>query len=261
MSIVSGKTKDQLLLTYRKANKTRRTGILAKAGFATEADYLTYLMGPDPVPDEKLIIHNVHIVDISGSMAGAKLASAVQGVNQEVDELKKDNSVDYTHSLVEFSGPDHIRTICWKVPMKDVAKYSTRDVSSTALNQAIGQTLNKLVAEIKPDEKVLVKIFTDGGENSSQGAYRDSKVLKEFIKECEAKGFTITFIGTDYDVRQVIDTLGVDMSNTFTHDNTSRGIYLASVARGASTVEYAQKAKRKEDVSKGFYKTIKENKS
>jgi uncharacterized protein YegL len=258
---MSTKTKDQLLLTYRKSNKARRTSILAKAGFATEADYIAYLLAPDAVPEEKPIIHNIHIVDVSGSMRGPRLRGAVQGVNQEIDELKKDDSVEYTHSLVEFSGASYIKTIAWKIPIADVPIYSSIDRDSTALNDAIGQTLERLVKEMKGDEKILVKIFTDGGENASVGKYRLSSDLREFIKSCEAKGFTITFIGTASDVQHVIQNLSIDASNTFMHDNTERGIYLASSARGASTLEYSKKVLRKEDVSKGFYsKTLKNDK-
>lgn len=253
------KTKDQLLLEYRKANKKSRISLLKREGFATETDYLSFLLAPDAtVADEKPIIHNVHIVDISGSMAGGKLRSAVQGVNEEVEELKKDTTVNYTHSLVEFSGPNHIKTVCWKTPIGDVGLYATRDIDSTALNQATGQTLEKLVSEMKSDEKVLVKIFTDGGENSSQGKWKLSSDLKEFIKQCQDKyGFTITFIGTTNDVQQVIQNLSIDISNTLTHDNTAHGVYMASMARGIATKAYASKVLKKEDVKKGFYKDIK----
>jgi uncharacterized protein YegL len=255
---MSTKTKEQLIAEYRRANKKARPGILKRQGFSTEQDYFAFLMAPDPVNDDKPTIHNIHIVDISGSMAGAKLRSAVQGVNTEVDELKKDTAVNFTHSLIEFSDSYDIKTICWKTPIADVKPYVTTDRGSTALNQAIGETLERLVKEIKPFEKVLVKIFTDGGENASLGKWARREDLREFIKECQDKhGFTITFIGTKYDVDTVVNTLNIHVSNTLTHDNTSQGVYLASMERGIATKSYASKVLRKEDVSKGFYKDIK----
>lgn len=257
---MSTKTKDLLLLDYRKSNKTRRARIIAKAGFATEADYIAYLMGPDPVPDtdQKPIIHNIHIVDISGSMSGAKIQAAMQGVNEEIDELKKDSRVEYTHSLVEFSEPFHIKTVSWKVPINSAPLYRTSVRGSTALNQAVGETLTRLVNEMKGDEKILIKIFTDGQENASNGYYANRNNLARFIKECEDRGFTITFIGTQSDIDYVVNNLNVDASNTFAHANTGQTMYLASATRSAATMDYATKVLQKKDVRKGFYKDIKQ---
>lgn len=252
------KTKDQLLLDYRKSNKERRTKILAKAGFATEIDYVNFLLAPDAVPDAEIKVHNVHVIDVSGSMSGAKLRGAVQGINEEVAELKKDPSgVEHTHSIVEFSNSSDIKTVCWKVPIKEVTTYNTYDRGMTALNQAVGETLQRLVKEQSGTDKVLVKIFTDGGENNSSGPFKDKKILAEFIKECEDKGITVTFIGTEVDVKTVINTLNIDASNTLTHDNTSAGIYASSLTRSAATLAYSQKVLKKQDVSKGFYKQLK----
>ncbi len=69
---MSTKTKDQLLLTYRKSNKSRRANILAKAGFATEADYIAYLLAPDAVKtdEESDMLDQVIAFDTTGSMSG-----------------------------------------------------------------------------------------------------------------------------------------------------------------------------------------------
>jgi hypothetical protein len=256
---MSNKTKDQQLLDYRKANKTRRVKILANAGFAGEAEYLAFLMGPDPIADEKPLIHNVHIIDISYSMKGAKLASALQGINDEVTELKKSTDVDFIQSVVEFSEEQHIKNVIWRQPIATTPVYYSDPISGTALYQAVGQTLQLLRQSKLPGEKVLVKIFTDGEENSSRGEFRNPTVLSKLIKQCEEEDFTITFIGTDRDIRTVVNHLSIDTSNTFAHDNTARGIYLASNERIGATLSYSNKVLRKEKVTKGFYKTIKED--
>jgi len=262
------KTKEELLLTYQKATKDKRAKAVTKAGFTTEAEYLEYLLKPEVTTGAaslfkhnqapKPTIHNVHIVDISGSMMGAKLTSAVLGVNSEVDELKKETAVNYTQTLIQFSGPDVIETVLYKVPMKDVPIYSTSSQGSTALNQAVAETLIRLKAEAN-DDKVLVKIFTDGEENASAGkwyGHAGAGLLATLIKECEPLGFTVTFIGTKRDVAYAINTLGIHASNTMTHDNTGETIMLASYARSAGTAAYANKVLKKKDVSKGFYKDI-----
>lgn len=267
------KTKEELLLTYQKATKDKRAKAVIKAGFTTEAEYLEYLLKPEVTSGSpaaaslfkhnqapKPTIHNVHIVDISGSMSGSKLSSAVLGVNSEVDELKKEDNVIYTQTLVEFSGPDVIRTVFNKTPMKEVTSYSTRAMGSTALHEAVAETLLRLKSEHNGTDKVLVKIFTDGGENASSGKWYGASgaaLLADLIKECEPLGFTVTFIGTKHDVDYAVNTLGVHVSNTMTHDNTGETIMLASYARSAGTAAYANKVLKKKDVSKGFYKDVK----
>ena len=269
-------------MDYRKSNKERRNRTVAKAGFSTEAEYLAYLMQPDvsagspaaaalfahntPKVEEKPTIHNVYIIDISGSMGGARIKAAMAGVNGELDLLKKDDAVNYTQTIVEFSGYDHIRCNMYKVPIKEVGTFKTSVVGSTALNQAIGETIERLRTDQKKDsegnyEKVLVKIFTDGGENDSQGIYSPYKggnqVISRLISTSEGEGFTVTFVGTEQDVKYVVNNLHVDFSNTLSHDNTERGIGQSFLLSAGATVEYAAKVLRKEDVKRGFYKTIK----
>lgn len=270
------KTKEELLLDYKKSNKIRRAATIKKAGFLDESEYLAYLMEPDSTAGSpqaaalfkhnqpalvKPTIHNVHILDVSGSMSGGKIAGAIQGINEEVKELQNDKSpVIYTHSLIEFSNHDDIISVCHRIPIADVKPYSTSTRGMTALNQALGETLEKFRKEIPKGEKVLVKVFTDGGENHSRGKWADRKALKEFIEECENNDFTITFIGTQHDVNTVITTLNVAATNTLSHDNTASGIYAASQTRGIATMAYAKKVLEKKDVSKGFYKDLKSNK-
>lgn len=251
------KTKDELLLDYRKSNKERRVKIVARAGFLSEAEYLKHLMGPDTVAI-KPTIHNVHIVDISYSMSGGKIESAVEGVNIEMEELKKDTAVEYTQTIVEFSASNQIFTRCNKIPIKSCSRYSTRTLGSTALNQAAGETLAGLLRTHTKGEKVLVKIFTDGEENASTGPYRSSSALANLIKECEdTNDFTVTFVGTERDVKNVIDHLHIDASNTLSHDNTTRGVQQAFFASVGATQLYSQKVLAKKEVKKGFYKDIK----
>lgn len=263
------KTSEELLFAYKKANKQRRITILTNSGFADESSYLASLMGSDTVTkssaaaaalfkfnkkeEPKIVIHNVHILDASGSMHGAKLQNAVQGINEEIRELQKDNTVIYTQTLVDFSGSGDIRTTVYKTPIANCQPYSCESRGMTALNQAVGETLERLRKDTPPEEKVLVKIFTDGGENASKGQYAFSKDLAEYIKECESKGFTITFVGTTFDVNTVVRTLNIHASNTLSHDNTSRGVAGAFAATGSATMAYVRNLKSKKNVSKNFY--------
>jgi uncharacterized protein YegL len=266
---MSLKTNDQLLLDYRKSNKARRARIVAKSGFTTEADYLASLLEPDsttgsaaaaklfkrndPVVEETPTIHNVYILDASGSMHGPKIQNAIIGINDEIRELKKDLTVNYTQTIVDFADSNDIKTTMYKVPISTCGIFHTRDRGMTALNQAVGETLTRLSKDNKKGEKILVKIFTDGGENNSRGQFADPKTLAELIKQCEANDFTVTFVGTSYDVNNVINTLKIDASNTLTHDNTARGVQTAFMASAGATMLYSANVKAKKSVSKNFY--------
>jgi len=56
-------------------------------------------------------IHNIHILDRSGSMSGAKFRSAVSGILDEIKVLKsieKTEPVTYTQTVVNSLKPEHL---------------------------------------------------------------------------------------------------------------------------------------------------------
>ena len=67
---------------------------------------------------------------------------------------------------------------------------------------------------------------------------------------------TVTFIGTDFDVENVISRLGIDKSNTLSYDGTAKGLEASFDATIASRVEYSTNVVQGKDVSRGFYKNI-----
>lgn len=254
------KTKMEQLATFKKANKEYKIKLAEKAGFKTAGEYLASLTGKStkktvkPVKSkEKPLIHNVFILDASGSMAGGKLINALEGINSEIKELQKDKKVDYLQTIVDFSSFDDIKTPYFKVKLSDVVSYTTKARDMTALNQAIGETLERIVSNQLKDEKVLVKIFTDGLENHSR-KYKSNSELSKFIKECESKGFTITFVGTNSDVAGVIRNLSIDVSNTLVHNNTPESVKASFKISTESTINYSSKVLRGENVLMGFYK-------
>lgn len=263
---MSGKTKVELLAQYKRANTEYKKKILIREGYgkSNEKGYLDYLNN-NIVPkvdsrkiskhcaNTKPVINNVHILDISGSMGGEKLKSAIIGINDEVRELQQNKEAIFTHTLVTFSGSTQITSVYFLEPINNVKDFNTKDIGMTALYQAIGETLEKLFSKVKFGEKTLVKIFTDGGENGSVGKYKDTKVLREFIKTCEGNGFTITFVGTQTDTENIIKQLSIDSSNTLVHDNTTFGIKKMANTRSVATANYVSAVVAGEDVLTGFY--------
>lgn len=205
---------------------------------------------------QKPRIHNVFIVDASGSMAGSKYANAIGGVNELLKSIATDTDTDNNAMIVEFEG----NKIVTRLALGDTIPETYQGMGTggmTPLNQAIGETLETVLKTRKKQynvaDKVLVSIFTDGEENSSRGKYATADVLRDFIKKLEGEGFTITFIGTQDEVQYAINTLAMQASNTLVHTNTA-----ASVKRSFDTTLKARKAYSKsvakgEDVTAQFY--------
>jgi len=265
---------EKLLEDFKKANLAAKEKLAAKYGFSSTSEYLKYLESQIAVDTalvevktttpktkkktkvvERITVHNVHILDASGSMSGPKFNAALTGINKEVEEMRKDNSTDVTQTVVHFSDPYDIQTAFWKTPLGKVGTFHAVTRGSTALLQTVGETLTKLLSEANGKDKVLVKIFTDGQENSTamNSPWRSTKAVADLIKECEAKGFTITFVGTEEDVAYVIRLLSVDKTNTLSHKNTAESIGATYMMSTVATAKFRSSASRGEDVSRGFY--------
>lgn len=210
-------------------------------------------------------IHHVHILDSSGSMDGGKYINAVAGINldiKSIQESRKDFSeLTETMSIIEFDYSHKIRTHYIMSPVESIGTFISKCFGgSTALYQAIGETIDQLLAKKKKEDKVVLKIFTDGGENASQGQYKNNSVLRQLISKVEEEdNFTVTFVGTEYDVKLITQKLSIDSSNTLVHDNTTLGVQRAFGQTVNSTKAYRKGVASGQDVSANFYsKTIEE---
>jgi hypothetical protein len=171
-------------------------------------------------------------------MLGGKYDNAISGINEEQNVLRGNPEINYTQTVIEFDSDfKGLRTHehYFMTPIEDTANIIGVGANGgTPLNQALGELLERLFKHVKHGEKVVVTVFTDGGENASQGTYRDGNALRHTIKLCERLGYTITFMGTKFDVNAVVANLGIHASNTLSHNNTAEGIAASYKTRGAS---------------------------
>lgn len=199
-------------------------------------------------------IHNVLILDASGSMAGSKYETATKGVSTEIFELnaaKELEGILLTQSLIEFSDiktSEHL----WMIPSQNVrvAPKFNGATGGTPLYVTIEKTIKKLLEWKRPEDKVLLKIFTDGEDTTTY----DPADLKRLISRVEEEnGFTITFEGTRFTGEKVARDIGIKASNMFFHDNTSDGLARGISSRTTSTVNYAVKFSAGDDLKENFY--------
>lgn len=181
---------------------------------------------------EKRTIHNVFMIDRSGSMIGKRHNSAKTGILNIVNSIKSDNYNNNTVTVIEFWADNLLLgkvsplvtndLLFMTVPeFIDNINFSMPD-GGTPLNDAIGKTITRLLSVVKEGEPVLINIFTDGEENSS--VEFTANALSNLIKSVESKNFTVTFQGTEREIRYAIERLKLSPKNTIVHDNTDVGI-------------------------------------
>lgn len=261
---MSSKFYENALTALKKANTSRKMVLAGKAGYDSVEAYKSFLESqvskpmatPEKVSEttaQKPVVIVIDVIDCSGSMSGPKVNNAIQGINSGVYEMKKETLVDYKYAICDFAG----RGDCNVSPIKDIKdvspfRFTTRGM--TALNDAVANVLTKAKGEKTPEQKVLVNIYTDGGENNSRVSQRE---VKELVNECEANGFTITFIGTEQDTRDIINDYNIKESNTQSYDGTARGLQESMVMNMNARGSYADKLSKGLDVTVGFFKEVK----
>lgn len=214
-----------------------------------------------------VIIHNVHILDASGSMSGGKYNNALKGINGEIMSMKDDGE-GMTQTIIEFDsdggmwdGKLRLTTHYFMTPAVNcTAIVGVGARGGTPLYQTVGESIDKLLTHVKAGDKVLIKIFTDGDENTSQGKYKSHAELKRLIKMVEDNhNFTVTFMGTKGDVESVIRNVGIDRSNTLMHMNTESSISASYSAASASTQLYRKEVSRgasQDELKQDFFKRV-----
>jgi len=193
-------------------------------------------------------IHNVTILDGSGSMLGAKYESAKAGIRLDLKTCLEEKITSF--SFVEFNGISNATTHCWLQEPSTVNLTFNGASKCTPLYRTISETLFKLFVQIPANELVLLKITTDG-ENTE---YFSTEHLNSQMQKAKDLGWTIVFIGTKQDTESILKSLtGLDVTNTMNHDNTGAGVAKAFNASSLATRSYTARANAGEDVTTNFY--------
>lgn len=255
-------TEDQVA-KFKRANNVRKKYLAAKWGMdvsSIRGEYYNSKVHKQPIVSKTTlpIIHDVTILDNSISMEGSKFNTALAAINKEIRKLKQSKDAVYFKTVSCFEN----RQAYWRtgscilekeLPIAKISNLNIRaNVWATPLYDTIVDTLEFLKKSTK-GTNILVKIFTDGRDNDSES---NAAVTCNLIKECEALGMTITFVGTNADVAYTVDRLGIEESNTLVHDNTSKGIETAFKTTAAASVAYVAKVAKGETVKTGFYKGL-----
>ena len=172
----------------------------------------------------------VFILDKSGSMSGLE-SDTIGGYNSMLNKQKEvegeclittvlfDNEYELLHDRIDIRAVE---------PITDKEYYVG---GSTALIDAIGRTINKIVnahrhtAEDYRPEKVMFVIITDGYENSSR-EYTSDKVKAMIKKETGKYGWEFVFLGANIDAVETASHFGISAGRAVDYVSDSEGTQL-----------------------------------
>lgn len=182
------------------------------------------------------------ILDRSSSMWTMKM-EAIDGFNEQLRSIKEmEDKNDIRLSLITFSSNVDDAYI-WNKRPKDIEELSEdtyKPNGMTALNDAIGQTVEKLKkVEDKDDENTsfLIVIVSDGHENNSKEYKQDA--IKELIEGVQKTNkWTFTFLGTNQDMVTTAEQYSIPIANTLYYNNTGKGMAAGYHTHNIGTSSY-----------------------
>ena len=144
-------------------------------------------------------IINLIILDASGSMESI-YNQALSGTNETIQTIRmgqKDHpELQQCLTLASFnSGKDYLKVKYSVAPIDEVKEITKEDYVTngcTALYDAMGEMISELKRKIKPEDRVLVTVITDGYENSS--VHWSGSQVKSLVEELRHEGWTFTYI-------------------------------------------------------------------
>lgn len=180
------------------------------------------------------------VIDRSGSMMAVRDA-VVDGVNKFLDEQK--NNTGMQIGIVQFDSQKTAdNCFCEQVfgftPAANTPRLAPNDFQprgGTPLLAAFVEAVSKMEQIIRPIDRVLINVQTDGAENSSP-AEITLDVVKALIKSKETEGnWTFSFMGADIDAWGVGGSVGVAAGSTLQYANTYTGTTGAYLTTSSAT--------------------------
>jgi len=168
------------------------------------------------------------VLDMSGSMFNIK-DIAINSFNEQLQELKKQNDIKTKVITTVFNSSPVIMDGVDIVSLEDVEELNEHTYfpnGLTALYDAIGFTVNKLLQEYKEDKDdtaVLFVVITDGQENNSMEF--DQLTVKKMTEELERTGrWTFTYLGANVNpLETAVMNMAYQVSNTMSWNADQQG--------------------------------------
>lgn len=204
--------------------------------------------------DEKKPLRVYVLIDNSSSMAPHR-ERTMSSVNEYLDTVRQTAKKDGIEASVSISFFSNSETPMWPAtarrnnakltfsrvmaPVERITPLTLAEVNpygNTPLYDAVGQIIKtNMMAHKGKDENLALVIITDGEENSSQEY--SSATVKSLIKECEASGWMVMYLGANQDAWAVGSAMGMSQAHTASYNMAD--MQSAFVSAGAATMRYA----------------------
>lgn len=193
-------------------------------------------------------IHMAILLDESGSMGGNQKA-VVDGTNEFVGTLRGEKNSERTKVTLAMFDHRAQQPMCriHREAVKldkfeEISQDDYRPTGSTPLNDAIAETISKVEAGMKKNDKAMLVIFTDGYENASaEYPGRGNAQLKALIERKEKEGFTFIYLGANVNAQKEGAAMGVSTPGTFFNTTASpKGTRSAMRAGGQMASSYLE---------------------
>jgi Mg-chelatase subunit ChlD len=178
------------------------------------------------------------VADRSGSMISI-LNDAIGAFNAFIDQQQQvEGEAKLTVALFDTQYEIMQEGVDIKAATKfDKSNFVPR--GSTALFDAIGRTLTKLIARRESGEidAVIVTILTDGEENASREFRAED--IKKLIEKCEKEyGWEFIFLAANQDAFATGSTFGIKAANAYNFAADAAGLVGATKSMNLRSTEY-----------------------
>jgi uncharacterized protein YegL len=166
------------------------------------------------------------IQDKSGSMS-SRVDATISGYNEYIQTLKKEAEGEVLLTLTQFDTRFDI--VYNAKPLKEVSNLHRGTYiigGMTALYDAVGKTVKDIEKAKRKDDKVLVVIMTDGGENSSR-EWNHQKIL-DLLKDKRKDGWEFIFLGAGEEAWNTGQSLGFDSTTSINYGTIDVRDHIAS---------------------------------
>jgi hypothetical protein len=202
-------------------------------------------------------VHVTFLLDRSGSMQGIR-DDVVGGFNSFVAEQKaQPGRCRLTLWQFDSQGLDRVRDGVDLEDLKPMTPEEFQPRASTPLLDSIGRTVASMEATGRADERQVLVVLTDGLENASVEFTKEQ--VAGLVAAKEAKGWTVAFLGANFDAYLEGGRIGMNRgaTQTFLADSAGVGAAMASTSRAVSNHRAKTYAGGKTD-SSSFYETGKD---
>lgn len=206
--------------------------------------------------EQRMTVHVAIVLDRSGSMEECRDAT-ISGFNEYTDGIRRTAEQEELRTLitlVAFNG--EVRTVFVDQPLGRLRRLSRKTYvpnGSTAMLDAVGETLQRLRPLDGEGQRFLVCVISDGYENASQRyTYPD---IAERIQQLTATGrWTFTYLMSNQDLSVIQRELHIDRGNVAVYQASDVGTRSAWSRHADSTARYMEAVAHSIDTG-SFYET------